>query len=150
MSATSARLNRYRQIAGRARAIPGLYGLRPYTVAIIVANWTGDYVGAWDEFDDRAVPIVETSGQPPKVAFDSEDPLVKGKCVIGPITPPYPGGGTALETLVRRVLDSQESYVRITGPNYPDGANFAVTQVHTDHALHWTLDCEHSDFQPQL
>lgn len=150
MALSDANRDRFRQIAAAARGIPGQLGLRPYTVAIFVDNWGGDYIGAGGfSFESGLVPITEMGGQPPKVAFDTEDPLAKPTCTIGPVTPPYGNGGTALDELARRVFTEQQSYVRVTGPKYPNGARFAVTQVHTDKALHWLLDCEHADFQPE-
>lgn len=149
MAASDANRDRFRAVAASARGIPGILGLRPYSVAIIVDNWGGDYVGAGGaQYGSRPVPITERGGQPPTVAFTSEDPLAKTTCTIGPITPPYGGGGTALEQLARVVGTEQAAYVLLTGPKYPKGARFAVTQVHTDKALHWLIDCEHSDFQP--
>lgn len=144
---------RFRRIAASARGIPGELGLRPYTVAILRDNWSGEHVGSGVEFESPPVPVTERGGQPPKVDFDSEDPLAKTRCTIGPITPPYgeglTAGGTALDELVRRVAVGQASYVLVTGPAYPEGARFAVLEAHTDKALHWLLDCEHSDFQPE-
>ncbi len=141
----------FRAIAASARGIPGRLGLRPYTVAIIVDTWFGDDDNVGSGLSEIASPpvlITEQGGQPPKVVLESEDPLTKGKCTIGPITPPYGNNGTALSKLVRAVFDNQAPYVLLTGPKYPNGARFAVTEVHTDKALHWTLVCEHSDFQP--
>lgn len=141
---------RFRAIAASARGIPGLIGLRPYSVAIVTDNWGDDHVGEnGSSFQSNRVPITEQGGQPPKVEFDDEDDLTKGICTIGPITPPYSGGGIALATLQRRVLSGQEAYVFLTGPKYPSGARFAVREVRTAKALHWTLICEESDFQPE-
>jgi hypothetical protein len=147
---SDANRDRFRQIAASARGIPGQLGLRPYTVAIIIDTWFGsdDHVGSGTSDIASPVPITEAGGQPPKVAFDSEDPLAKPTCTIGPITPPYAGGGTALNKLVVAAFENQAPHVLLTGPGYPQGARFAVIQVRTDKALHWTLVCEHADFQP--
>lgn len=151
MALSDANRDRFRQIAASARGIPGQLGLRPYTVAIFVDNWGDGHVGGGgSSFESSLVPITETGGQPPKVVFESEDPLNKGNCTIGPITPPYGVGGVALSKLERAVFEDQAAYVRLTGPRYPNGARFAVKEVRTDKALHWTLICEHSDFQPAL
>lgn len=151
MATPDANRDRFRQIAASARGIPGQLGLRPYAVAIIVDTWFGpdDNVGSGtSEIATRPVPITELGGQPPKVVIEAEDPLAKATCTIGPITPPYGAAGTPLARLAQRVFENQESYVLLTGPAYPAGARFTVLQVHTDKALHWTLVCEHADFQP--
>ncbi len=152
MAISAARRDRYRRIANRARAIPGQHGLRPYTVAIIVGSWSGAYVGKGDKTEVLAA-ITEQGGYPPKVAFLSEEALalaassgagglLKGSCTVGPITPDYPGGGTALSDLLPAVTAHKTVHVKLTGPAYPTGAKFLVKEVKTDKALHWTLVCE--------
>jgi hypothetical protein len=151
MPLSSARRDRYRHIAARARRIPGQHGLRPYTVAIVVGAWSGSYIGRGDK-TDTVVAITEAGGQSPKVRFLNEEQLAlsastgaglgKGACTIGPITPDFAGGGTSLAELAPAVAAQQTVHVLLTGPAYPSGAKFLVKDVKTDHALHWTLVCE--------
>ncbi len=153
MATSAARRDRYRRIAARARKIPGEHGLRPYTVAIVVGFWAQDFIGRGGKVES-VEPITEQAGQPPMVRFLSEEALAlsastgngnglqKGSCTVGPITPPYAGGGTALEELLPAVAAHQTVHVQLTGPAYPRGAKFLVKEVKTDRALHWTLVCE--------
>jgi hypothetical protein len=120
-------------------------------VAIIVGAWSGSYVGRGDK-TETLVAITERGGQPPKVRFLNEealalsgsvgDQLRQGACTVGPITPDYTGGGTALSELIPAVTTHQTVHVMLTGPAYPNGAKFLVKKVETDRALHWTLTCE--------
>jgi hypothetical protein len=146
MSLSAARRERYRRIAARARRIPGDHGLRVYTVAIVIGSWAGSYVGHGGKTETEE-PIEEEGGHPPKVTFLSEEAralsqLATGSCEIGPITPDFTGGGTALSSLLPAVASQQTVHVKLTGPAYPTGALFAVKEVKTGKALHWTLVCE--------
>jgi hypothetical protein len=151
MALSAQRRDRYRRIAARARRVPGEHGLRPYSVAIVVGTWSGRYIGGGAKYE-QLEHIREANGQPPKVRFLSEEALAlaasageglqKGSCTIGPITPPFAGGGTALSDLVPAVHERQTVHVQLTGPAYPDGAKFVVKEVKTDRALHWMLTCE--------
>lgn len=157
MSLSAARRDRYRRIASRARKKPGEHGLRPYSVAIVVGTWAGTYVGNGLK-TEALVAITEASGYPPKVAFLSEEALalsastgqglMKGSCTVGPITPDFSGGGTALSDLLPAVTSKKTVHVKLTGPAYPRGAKFLVKEVKTDRALHWTLVCEPVELIP--
>lgn len=149
MSLPASRLDRYRRIAGRARKIPGQHGIRPYSVAIVIGAWAGPYVGRSGKTETLSA-ITERDGFPPKVRFLNEEQrtlagLADGACTVGPITPDNSSGGTPLASLARAVAAQQEAHVKITGPAYPAGALFAVKEVKTDHALHWTLVCVPSE-----
>lgn len=150
MTLSDERRDRYRRIANRARTIPARHGLRPYTVAVVVGTWSGAYVGRGDKTEQ--LEAITEQGYPPKVRFLSEEALalsasvgaglLKGSCTIGPITPDYTGGGTALADLLPAVTSKKTVHVKLTGPSYPNGAKFLVKEVKTDRALHWTLVCE--------
>jgi len=129
--------------------VPGEHGLRPYSVAIVIGTWAGAYVGRGGKFETTE-PITELGGFPPKVRFLNEEQrtlagLADGACTVGPITPDNSSGGTAFSELVPAVAAQVEVHVRITGPAYPQGALFAVKEVKTDRALHWTLVCVPSE-----
>lgn len=146
MALSAQRRDRYRRIAARARKIPGEHGLRPYAVAIVVGTWAGTYVGRGGQVATLE-PITEQGGYPPKVRFLNEEQrvlagLATGSCTIGPITPDFATGGTALTELLPAVVAQQTVHVKLTGPAYPSGALFTVKEIKTDRALHWTLVCE--------
>ncbi len=120
--------------------------MRPYSVAVIVGNWAGEYVGRGGSWD-CGCPIQETGGQPPKVHFLNEErralgALAAGSCEIGPITPDFVGGGTPLDRLAPAIAAKQTVHVELTGPAYPKGAKFLVKELRSDRALRWMLVCE--------
>ena len=146
MSTPADRLDRYRRIANRVRRLPGEHGLRPYSVSIVVGTWSGSYVGRGTK-TEVLEPITESGGYPPKVRFLNEEQralgqLNAGACDIGPITPDFTGGGTALTDLLPAVIAHKTVHVKLTGPAHPTGALYTVKEVKTDRAIHWTLTCE--------
>ena len=142
-----------RELAYNARAIPGQLGIRPNSVAIVRGTWSGTNTGRGDEIGELW-PITEANGQPPKVREINTEELAlgnlgKGSLKIGPITPDFPGGGTALADLQPCVNAGQTVHVIVTGPAYPNGAKFVIKSVNADRALHWTLTVEPvSELQP--
>ena len=128
------------------RSIPGQLGLRPYSVAILSTTYSGAHTGRGDAIIESTA-ITEANGQPPKVRqLDTEElalgGLGKGSLRIGPITPGHTGGGTLIETLKPCLIAGQTLHVIVTGPEYPNGAKFAIKDVQTDRALHYTLTVE--------
>ncbi len=135
-----------RELAYNARAIPGQLGIRPYSVAVLTGTWSGSNTGRGAE-TSASVAITEAGGQPPKVRdLNSEElalsGLGKGSVRIGPITPDFPGGGTALALLKPAVAAGQTVHVLLTGPESPTGARYLLKDIQTDRALHWTLVVE--------
>lgn len=146
MPTLAERLDRYRRIANRVRAIPGFHGLRPYSVAILITTYSGDYTGRGDAITE-VTPITEANGQPPKVRQLNTEELAltglgKGALRIGPITPAHDTGGTAIETIKPCLAAGQTLHVLVTGPEYPNGAKFALKSFNSDHAIHFTMDVE--------
>ena len=134
----------WRAIAYSLRSLPAEFGLRPYSVSIVTGTWTGSHVGDGDRLDQET-PILE-NGANPKVRFANEEQralsgMPIGSCEVGPITPDHGANGTPLTDIAPRVAAHETVHVIITGPAYPDGARFAVHEVKTDRALHWTLVC---------
>lgn len=126
-----------------ARALPGTMGLRPYIVAIVSGQWNGSNTGRGAAAFD-VVPVTESGGQPPKVRQLNSEELAltgfgKGSWTIGPVTPDFPGGGTPLSTLKPAVDAGQTVLVQLTGPEFPNGAQFQLKSFSSDRALHWTM-----------
>lgn len=135
--------DRFRRIAGKVRGIPGTFGLRPYTVAIVQGAWSGTYAGEGIEVATETA-ITEANGQPPKVRWLDDEQLAlgglgRGTVEIGPVTPDHSAGGTALSTLIPELARGRTLHVKLTGPEFPTGALFAVSEVKTDRALRWML-----------
>lgn len=125
------------------RAIPGEMGLRPYTVAIVSGQWNGSNTGRGALAQD-IIPVTEANGQPPKVrAMNTEElalaGLGKGSMKIGPITPPFAGGGSPLIAARSAVENGQTMHIQLTGPDIPNGALFLIKSWNADRALHETL-----------
>lgn len=142
------RRDRYRELASRIRAIPGeRFGLRPYTVAVRLRGYAGFELGEGGA-TDSVIDIVEANGQPPKVRVLNNEQLAvagysKQTWRIGPITPNFPGGGTVIEALTQVGLTSEtEPHIILTGPEFPDGANFRTMRVDSDRAIHYTLEVQ--------
>lgn len=133
-----------KELAYEIRAIPGELGMRPYSAAILLGTWSGTNTGRGDTINE-CLPLLEANGQNPKIRQLTDEEIAlgglgKGSIRIGPITPAFAGGGTSISTLQPCVAAGQTVHVILTGPEYPNGAKFAVKSVGSDHALHYTLD----------
>ncbi len=136
----------WRAIAYSLRDLPAQFGLRPYSVAVVIGTWSGNHVGD-GELTEVTTPIVEKSNSNPKVRFMNEEQrtlsgMEVGSVEVGPITPDFGSSGTPLTHLLPVVTASQTVHAIITGPQFPDGALFSIKKVETDRALHWTMLCE--------
>lgn len=127
----------------RVRALPGQMGLRPYSVALITGTWNGTNTGRGALAQD-VVPVTEANGQPPKVRVMNTEELAlaglgKGSMKIGPITPPFAGGGSPLIAARAALQAGQTMHVMLTGPDMPEGNLFLIKSWNADRALHETL-----------
>jgi len=137
-----------RAICHEVRAIPADLGVRPYTVAIVTRAWSGDEPGQ-GTLTTTTTAITEANGAPPKVRSVSGEELLlgtthdTGTVEVGPITPDFPGGGTLIAALAPVVGNGQTQFhFVLTGPDYPNGANFACREYSTDHGYHYKLTLE--------
>lgn len=129
-----------------ARAILGQLGFRPHSVVIVRRSFSGDYQGEGVEALTET-PLVEGDNQNPKVRWlDGEEAMVgglePGTVEIGPITPGYADGGTALSVLQPSLEQGESLLVRITGPKHPNGALYTVVNVQADRALRYVMRCK--------
>ncbi len=133
-----------RQIAFDVRSIPGELGIRPYTVAAVVQEWSGSVLGEGTE-TVTSTAIVEANGQSPKVRWLTGEEVAlggfqTGSVEVGPITPDFPGGGTLIATLTgSAVATGKLLYFVLTGPEFPSGARYALRDFGSDRAIHYTL-----------
>ena len=140
----------FREILENARSIAGnCFGLRPYTVEMIVKTSSGPEAGD-GTVTETVTPLTE-NGSPPKVRWLSEEELAiaqagKAQIEIGPITPPYNGGtgGTAFSVIAPEpgAASSGTVTIRITGPETPFGGTYRALRYHTDSALHYKIVAE--------
>lgn len=137
-------------LARSIRGIPGLLGIRPHTVSILLREWGGTYSGEGNR-TDVAVPITEGSGQPPKVRWLKDDEiavggLAVGTVEVGPITSEHLNGGITLAQLQAESLAvGGTRYLVITGPQHPSGAKYRVTNFSADRAFHYMIRAEPVD-----
>ncbi len=140
----------WRSIAYSIRSLPAQFGLRPYSVSVVIGTWYNNtestHVGDGSK-NEQLIPILENGGTNPKLRFANEEQralsgMEVGSCTIGPITPYFGSGGTPISNLLPAVANGETVHVIITGPQFPNGAKFSVKKVETDRALHWTMLCE--------
>lgn len=136
----------WRAIAYNFRSIPAQFGLRPYSVSVVIGSWSRDHVGDGDR-NERLINIYENGNTNPKVEFTNEEQralsgMEVGSVTIGPITPYFGSGGTPLSDLQPALANGETIHVVITGPQFPNGAKFSIKKIETSKALHWTLLCE--------
>jgi len=126
------------------RSIPGQLGLRPYTVAIVLKEYGGDTPGDGIE-QETVTEITEANGQPPKVRFLTDEELAvgglgSGSVKVGPITPSNLSGGVSWAALTQtEAANNTVRAYRLTGPQFPDGADFMLVGSDSGRALHYTL-----------
>lgn len=139
--------DRYRRIVHQVRHLPGVHGLRPHTVEILLGSWSGTHTGDGTE-TTTATEITERNGLPPKVRWLTTEEiavgaLASGTIEIGPITPDCSVGGTSLATILQTSIATGETrHLRITGPAHPDGALYVVENVSTGSALHYMVQAK--------
>ncbi len=136
----------WRSIAYSFRSIPASFGLRQYSTSIVIGTWSETHVGDGDR-NEQLIPILENGGTNPKLRFMNEEQralagMEIGSCTVGPITPDFASNGTPLSNLLPTVANGETVHAIITGPQFPNGARFAIKKVETDRAIHWTLLCE--------
>lgn len=107
------------------RGIPdGDLGLRPFTVSVLVRTWSGARVGLGTKTDVTTV-LTNDQGKARVRArsLTAKDVVASGGLYsaddwrIGPMTPPFPGGGVNQSTTNPPVSGAQtEVFYRIDGP----------------------------------
>ena len=148
-TAGETRRDGYRALADRIRAIPGRdFGLRPYTVSVVLRYHSGENAGDGDAVD-VATPL-EVGGQPPKVRFANDEEralgnLPAGSLDVGPITPEHvspgtAGGGLAWDVITgAAAIAGTEVLYLVTGPEFPGGALYAKVGGDSARGLRYTL-----------
>lgn len=134
-----------KQLAYNIRAIPGQFGIRPYTVSVVSSTFANDD-GLTGTETITTTAITEANGQPPKVRWLNSEELTvsdleSGTIEVGPITPDTTAGtGTLLSLLTGSGLaDGSHLVFIVTGPKHPNGARYRRVDDESDRALHYTL-----------
>jgi hypothetical protein len=122
------------------RAIAGELGFRPHSAAIVIVSSSGFHTGDGSRTEIETA-ITEADGQSPRIRWMKDDEvalglLPKGSVEVGPITPEY----TSLSLLNGADMnDGDVRLLRITGPNHPTGADYAIKGVSADRALRYMI-----------
>lgn len=111
--------------------IPGMLGLRTWTVTVRVRTWSGARVGLGTKTDVDTV-ITNSGGYSPKVTeVSSRDIIASGGALgqaqfrVGPITPEYATGGTAPDTMdPPTTTTAREVLFKLEGTGFPTGGTW--------------------------
>jgi hypothetical protein len=125
---------------GRSEA--GEAGFRPFSFTILDATWTGQHTGEGSEIGE-ANPITEANGQPPRVRFLTGEEIALGNLgagaiEVGPITPPFAGGGTSLETLAGDLQTGATRHGLLRGPGHV-GTLYRLIDINSERATRYML-----------
>lgn len=136
----------FRQIADECRSIPNEFGLREHAVTLVRNYWTGGRPGDGDEVSSDT-PITVSGGANPKVRFPSQREIAlglmsEGQVTIGPFTPEYGVGGIDRTLFDGSQLSTGDGlFLRLTGPQHPEGVLYRIKNCNVDQALRVTLVC---------
>lgn len=130
----------------KVRGKIGRMGFRVHTVELLNEYFDVDETDS-DFAGSTRTPIVEASGQPPKVVWKKADDVGFGNAMeniveIGPITPAFPGGGTGLTTLMGELARGETRNLWIVGPKVPNGARYRILDVKADKALRYMITAQ--------
>lgn len=123
-----------RTVVAEIRSIPNEFGVRPYSVAVRVNEWSGDERGDGDQTSTKTsttTAITEANGAPPKVRWLTDEQLALAGVEhgaelieVGPITP----GNTLHATITQTPTNGTVEWI-VTGPRYPSGAIFTMKEL---------------------
>jgi len=141
----------------RVRGIPGELGLRQYAVSLAVKTWSGARAGMGTA-TTTFTPIRCAGGaQNPKVRQLTQKDVVASGGVysdqdfeVGPITPAFAGGGTAISGFEPAQGSSPtEIAFKLTGPGLPTGgAYYAKIGQDVTGNLHYSFILRKTAFTP--
>jgi hypothetical protein len=136
-----------RKLANHLRALPGRMGIRPYSIEVQVTTSAGAELGEGAQTVVTTL-ITEANGQPPKVRWLSNKEIAlggyeDGTVEVGPITPDFPGGGTAIATLHPNPAVNSTVRVVLRGPDYgANGARFRLQNLRHERFCQYVLVLE--------
>ncbi|UOF77394.1 hypothetical protein [Caudoviricetes sp.] len=137
-----------RPILHAVRAIPGQLGLREHSVALIGARAGGDgqYTGDGGRWE-LSTPITHSGGYAPRVRWAKDQDVamglvVKGTITVGPITSDFTGHAILTKLVGGNLETGAVRLLRITGPKHPTGADYTITSVKAERALHYLITAE--------
>jgi len=139
--------NSLKPLVRAIRGIPGVFGLRTHRVFVIASRFTGPYTGDGSRSNTEFELTEGSSRTPPKVRWLKSDEiavggLAAGTVEVGPITPDLDGYTEIIDAIAATKLGTGDlRYIKLIGPNHPNGANYRVTDAAFESAMHFTLKC---------
>lgn len=121
------------------RSIPGELGLHPYRVYVVTRTWSGASPGHGTATDAETEILV--GGQPPHVSKLSGETIAVNNLPsdtvqIGPLTPTFNGGGSAVSLFSGSLTGKQERWLKLVGPGHEDGTKLRIVEVNAASSLH--------------
>ena len=151
-------------LADQVRGLPGLLGLRLFTVSILVRTWSGGSRPGMPGFTktDVITGVKQDLGLFPvkfrvltaREVFASGGLYSDRDAEVGPITPPFVGSLKDNDAIA--IFDPPvgtlptEVYFNVTGPPFPApaGAWFTKISQRTDQSFRYTFVLRKTAFQP--
>ncbi len=134
-----------RAIASNARAIRGQMGIQTHRVWLVRKTWSGGEVGIGTETVTET-EILEADNRSPNCKWLKPEEIAigglpKGTLQFGPITPPYPGGGTDPALFSNATLPNGATlYLKVVGERHPaPGALYVVDQIINGKAFSYSV-----------
>lgn len=139
----------FRALADSIRSIPADFGLREHSATLTWHDFSGQSLGSGAECA-VGYPIL-VNGANPKVRFPSQKEVAlglmsKGSCTVGPFTPQFLDGGINRALLNGSRManggalpNGTELFVKVVGPQCPDGILYRIENNNVDHAIRVTL-----------
>lgn len=124
------------------RAIPGQLGVHVHSASVVIASTSGTYTGDGTR-TETVTALTHANGQNPHISWADDKDVAMGLVPRGQVTIAWLTPSDALRALL--LDDPPEGYVRlirITGPRHPNGADYRITDVKTEKALHWDITAE--------
>lgn len=108
-----------------------------------MASTSGTYTGDGGR-NEQLTPLVHSSGALPKVRWAKDQDVAMGlvpagSVTIGPITSDFSGFQNLAALSGVNLEQGEVRLLRLTGPGSPDGADYRITGVKTDRALHYMI-----------
>lgn len=142
------------------RGIPGLLGLRLYTVTITARQWTGARVGTGTSSDTTTGLKIDLGAYPVKFRILTNKEVVSSgglyqdqDAEVGPITPPYTGSTQDNDAIA--VFDPPpgsnpvEVFFNVIGPGYASpGAWFEKVSHRVDQSFRYTFVLRKTAWRP--
>lgn len=138
----------------RIRGIPGQFDIRLFTCKVRVTTWSGSRIGQGTAtiVSERLLTVGEGQYMPKVRQVTQKDILASGgkytdqDFKVGPLTPPYLGGGVPAEWIdPPQQAGPTEVIFLLEGPGMPPGGGrYKRIGDETDRAFHYNIILRHN------